>query len=130
MYEWNRTDAAYPNSCVHALFERQAAKTPDLTAVVFQGKTLSYRQLNERANQVAHFLRKRGVSAETLVGVCLKRTPEMVVGLLGIWKAGGAYVPLDPAYPQDRLSFMMKDSAAKFLLTSERPEASFSIRQR
>ncbi len=118
VYEWNRTDAAYPNSCVHALFERQAAKTPDLTAVVFQGKTLSYRQLNERANQVAHFLRKRGVGAETLVGVCLKRTPEMVVGLLGIWKAGGAYVPLDPAYPQDRLSFMMKDSAAKFLLTS------------
>jgi len=119
VYEWNRTDAAYPNSCIHTLFERQAAKTPDLTAVVFQGKTLSYRQLNERANQVAHFLRKRGVGAETLVGICMKRTPEMVVGLLGIWKAGGAYVPLDPAYPQDRLSFMMKDSAAKFLLTSD-----------
>ncbi len=116
--DWNDTRADYPNQCVHELFEGQAAKTPDLTAVSFQGNTLTYRQLNERANQVAHFLRKRGVGPETLVGVCLNRTPEMVVGLLGIWKAGGAYIPLDPTYPQDRLSFMMKDSAAKFLLTS------------
>jgi amino acid adenylation domain-containing protein len=118
VHEWNDTRAAYPIQCVHELFERQAAKTPDLTAVVHQGKTLSYRELNERANQVAHYLRKRGVGPETLVGVCLNRTPEMVIGLLGIWKAGGAYVPLDPAYPQDRLSYMMKDSAAKCLLTS------------
>ncbi len=118
VHEWNSTAAAYPNSCIHELFERQAAKTPDLAAVVYQGTTLSYRQLNERANQVAHYLRNRGVGPETLVGVCLNRTPEMVIGLVGIWKAGGAYVPLDPAYPQDRLSFMMNDSAAKFLLTS------------
>ncbi len=118
VHEWNDTRAAYPVQCVHELFERQAAKTPNLTAVVHQGKTLSYRELNERANQVAHYLRKRGVGPETLVGVCLNRTPEMVIGLLGIWKAGGAYVPLDPTYPQDRLSYMMKDSAAKFLLTS------------
>ena len=100
------------------MFERQAAKTPDLTAVVYQDKTLSYRELNERANQVAHYLRKRGVGPEVLVGISLNRTPEMVIGLLGIWKAGGAYVPLDPAYPQDRLSYMMQDSAAKYLLTS------------
>ncbi len=118
VYEWNDTRAAYPNNCVHELFEQQAAKTPNMTAVVYQGKTLSYRELNERANQVAHFLRKRGVGPEVLVGVCLNRTPEMVIGLLGIWKAGGAYVPLDPAYPQERLSYMMQDSAAKFLLTS------------
>ncbi len=116
--KWNDTRAAYPNNCVHELFERQAAKTPDLTAVVYENKTLSYRELNERANQVAHYLRKRGVGPETLVGVCLNRTPEMVIGLLGIWKAGGAYVPLDPSYPQERLSYMMQDSAAKFLLTS------------
>jgi amino acid adenylation domain-containing protein len=118
VYDWNDTSAEFPNNCVHELFERQAAKTPDLTAVVYQGKTLSYRELNERANQVAHYLRKRGVGPEALVGVCLNRTPEMVIGLLGIWKAGGAYVPLDPAYPQDRLSYMLTDSAAKFLLTS------------
>jgi len=118
VHEWNATRAEYPNNCVHELFERQAEKTPDLTAVVYEGKTLSYRELNERANQVAHYLRKRGVGPEVLVGVCLNRTPEMVIGLLGIWKAGGAYVPLDPAYPVERLSYMMQDSAAKFLLTS------------
>ena len=118
VHAWNNTRAPYPDRCVHELFERQAAKTPDLTAVIYQGKTLSYRELNERANQVAHSLRKRGVGPETLVGVCLQRTPEMAIGLLGIWKAGGAYVPLDPAYPQERLSFMMRDSAAKILLTS------------
>ena len=89
-----------------------------MTAVESEGKTLSYRELNERANQVAHYLRKRGVGPEVLVGVCLNRTPEMVIGLLGIWKAGGAYVPFDPTYPQERLSYMMQDSAAKFLLTS------------
>ncbi len=116
--EWNATRADYEASCIHELFERQAAKTPDLDAVVFQGKALTYRELNERANQAAHYLRKRGVGPETLVGVCLNRTPEMVVSLLGIWKAGGAYVPLDPTYPQDRLAFMMKDSAAKFLVTT------------
>jgi amino acid adenylation domain-containing protein len=118
VYEWNLTLAAYPNICVHELFERQAAKTPDLTAVVSEDKTLSYRELNERANQLAHYLRKRGVGPEVLAGICLNRTPEMVIGLLGIWKAGGAYVPLDPAYPRERLSYMMRDSAAKFLLTS------------
>lgn len=118
VYEWNLTLAAYPNCCVHELFEQQAAKTPDLTAVVSEGKTLSYRELNERANQLANYLRKRGVAPEVLVAICMNRTPEMMIGLLGIWKAGGAYVPLDPAYPRERLSFMMRDSAAKFLLTS------------
>jgi amino acid adenylation domain-containing protein len=118
VHEWNDTRAEYPKTCVHELFERQAAKTPELTAVVYQGQKLSYRELNERANQMAHYLRKRGVGPEVIVGVCMNRTPEMVIGLLGIWKAGGAYVPLDPGYPQDRLSYMMQDSAAKFLLTS------------
>jgi amino acid adenylation domain-containing protein len=118
VHEWNATLAAFPNNCVHELFERQAAKTPDMIAVASDGKTLSYRELNERANQVAHYLRKRGVGPEVLVGVCVNRTPEMVIALLGIWKAGGAYVPLDPAYPRERLSYMMQDSAAKFLLTT------------
>jgi amino acid adenylation domain-containing protein len=117
--EWNNTDAAYPSQCVHELFGMQAAKTPDLTAVVYRGESLNYRELNERANQVAHYLRNRGVGPEAIVGVCMNRTPEMVIALLGIWKAGGAYVPLDPAYPQERLSYMLTDSAAKFLLTTE-----------
>ena len=118
VYEWNLTLAAYPNICVHELFEQQAAKTPEMTAVVSEGTSLSYRELNERANQLAHYLRKRGVGPEVLVGICLNRAPELVIGLLGIWKAGGAYVPLDPSYPRERLSYMMRDSAAKFLLTS------------
>jgi amino acid adenylation domain-containing protein len=118
VHEWNDTWAPYPNNCVHELFERQAAKTAGMTAVLYEGKTLSYRELNERANQLAHYLRKRGAGPEILVAVCLNRTPELVIALLGIWKAGAAYVPLDPAYPQERLSYMMKDSAAKFLLTS------------
>ena len=118
LYEWNDTRAEYPNNCVHELFEQQAAKTPAMTAIVSEGKTLSYRELNERANQLANYLRKRGVGPEVPVGVCLNRTPEMVIALLGIWKSGGAYVPLDPAYPRERLFYMMQDSAAKFLLTS------------
>lgn len=118
LHDWNDTRADFPNCCAHELFERQAAKTPDLTAVTYEGKSLSYRELNERANQLAHYLRKRGVAPETLVGICLNRTPELVIGLLGIWKSGGAYVPLDPAYPQERLNYMMQDSAAKFLLTT------------
>jgi amino acid adenylation domain-containing protein len=118
VFEWNEMRAAYPKQCIHELFQQQAARTPDLTAVVHQGKTLSYRELNERANRVAHYLRNRGVGPETLVGACLNRAPEMVIALLGIWKAGGAYLPLDPAYPPERLSYMLKDSAVKFLLTS------------
>ena len=118
LYEWNETAIAFPDRCTHELFQQQAAKTPDLTAVSHLGKRLSYRELNERANQLAHFLQKRGVGPEVLVGVSLNRTPEMVIALLAAWKSGGAYVPLDPAYPQDRLSYMLEDSSAKFLLTS------------
>jgi amino acid adenylation domain-containing protein len=118
--EWNQTQAEYPNVCVNQLFEEQVARTPDAPAVVFQGKQLSYRELNERANQLASYLRKRGVGPEVLVGVSVNRSPEMLVGLLGIWKAGGAYIPLDPTYPQERLSFMVEDSAAKLLLTSSK----------
>ncbi len=116
--EWNQTSADYPKRGVHELFELQAAKTPDAIAVAYQGATLTYRALNERANQLAHYLRQRGVGPEVLVGVCMNRTPDMVVALLGTWKAGAAYVPLDPSYPQERLAFMSQDSGAKFLLTS------------
>ncbi len=106
--------------CVHQLFEQQAARDPDAIAVVGGGKSLSYRELNRRANQVAHYLRKRGVGPDVLVGVCLQRSTELVVALLGVWKSGGAYVPLDSTYPAERLSFMVNDASVKVLLTQER----------
>ena len=82
-------------------------KTPDAIAVVFADQRLTYRELNQRANQLAHYLRKLGVGPEVLVGVCVERSMEMIVGILGILKAGGAYVPLDPSYPDERLAFML-----------------------
>ncbi len=125
LYEWNETRAEYPTACVHELFEKQVARDPDAIALGFEQQQLSYREVNERANQVAHFLRKRGVKPEVLVGVCLERCPEMLIAFLGIWKAGGAYVPLDPAYPKERLSFMLRDAAAKFLLTDSKHTSLF-----
>ncbi len=126
LYEWNDTRTDYPDVCVHELFERQVARTPDATAVVFQGQQLSYRALNERANQLGHYLRKHGIGPELLVGVSMERSPEMLMGLLGIWKAGGAYVPMDPTYPKERLAFMVKDSAAQLLVTTNKHKHLFA----
>src|SRR4029434_7007560 len=110
LVEWNPTAVEYgPRACAHQLFEQQVEQTPEATALVFGEQSLSYRELNERANQVAHYLRARGVGPEVLVGLCLPRSIELAVGLLGILKAGGAYVPLDAEYPKERLSFMMED---------------------
>ncbi|WP_431356810.1 AMP-binding protein, partial [Komarekiella delphini-convector] len=89
----------YQNLCIHQMFEIQVERSPDTIAVVFENTQLTYRQLNQRANQLAHHLRTLGVEPEVLVGICLERSLEMIIGLLGILKAGGAYVPLDPAYP-------------------------------
>ena len=119
--EWNNTQADYPqDQCVHQLFEAQAEKTPDAIAVVFETQQLTYRELNQRANRLAYCLRKLGVKPEVLVGICVERSIEMVMGLLGILKAGGAYVPIDPAYPQERLAFMLSDSQAPVLLTESK----------
>jgi amino acid adenylation domain-containing protein len=126
LYDWNATLSEYPQVCVHELFEQQVSLHPDSIALVFEEQQLTYRELNERANQVAHYLRKRGVGPEVLVGVCLERCPEMLIGLLGVWKAGGAYVPLDPAYPMDRLSFMVTDAAVKVLLTDNKHKPLFA----
>ena len=118
LVEWNQTQVDYPlDATVGGMFEAQAARTPDALAAVFGEQSLTYAQLNARANQLAHFLRARGVGPETLVGLCLERSPEMVVALLGVLKAGGAYVPLDPAYPPERLAFMLEDTACPLLLT-------------
>jgi amino acid adenylation domain-containing protein len=121
LVEWNQTAVAYPkDQCVHQLFEEQVERTPDATAVAFKDKRMTYRQLNERANQLAHYLQKLDVGPDTLVGICVERSLEMVVGLLGILKAGGAYVPLDPAYPAERLAYMLEDSAPVAVLTDGR----------
>ena len=120
LVEWNDTAAVYPkDKCIHELFETQAEGTPEAVAVQFEGKVLTYRELNSRANQLAHYLRELGIGPEKLVGICVERSLEMVVGLLGILKAGGAYVPLDPAYPQERLEFMLEDAQLPVLLTQK-----------
>jgi len=116
--EWNATRADEPRETpFHRLFEAQAAGTPDADAVGFGDTRLSYRELNGRANRLAHHLRDLGVGPDVLVGLCIDRSPEMLVGLLGVLKAGGAYVPLDPGYPADRLAFMLADSGAAVVLT-------------
>jgi non-ribosomal peptide synthetase component F len=117
--EWNQTAAAYPSEqCAHELFERQAARTPDAVAVVYEEAQLTYAALNARANQLAQYLRRdHGVGPEVRVALCLERSVELVVALLGVLKAGGVYVPLDPEYPAERLRFLLGDSAPRVLLT-------------
>ena len=116
--EWNDTTTAYPrDSTVHQLVAAQAARTPEAVAVICADKQLSYRALNRQANQLAHYLRKVGVGPDVLVGICVERSPEMVIGLLGVLKAGGAYLPLDPAYPAERLAFLLQETQAPVLLT-------------
>ncbi|BAZ31917.1 amino acid adenylation domain-containing protein [Cylindrospermum sp. NIES-4074] len=112
------TQTDYPQTaCIHQLFEQQVKRTPAAIAVVFEHQQLTYQELNIRANQLAHHLQKLGVGTETFVGICLERSLDLLIGLLGILKAGAAYVPLDPAYPQQRLEFMLCDAAVPFLLT-------------
>jgi len=114
----NRTQRDYRrDQLVHELFEQQVEKTPDAPAVIYEGEQLTYRQLNERANQLAHYLRGKGIGPDGIVGVCLLRCLDMEVALLAILKAGGAYVPLDPDYPQDRLSLIARETAAPVILT-------------
>jgi amino acid adenylation domain-containing protein len=121
LVEWNDTQVEYPHDkCIHELFEAQAKQTPDALAVVFENQSLTYRQLNQRANQVAHHLQTLGVSPDVLVGICVERSLNMVIGLYGILKAGGTYVPLDPTYPPERLAFMLEDAEVRVLLTQEK----------
>jgi amino acid adenylation domain-containing protein len=120
MVEWNDTGVEYPQDrLIHQIFEAQAEKTPDKIAVVYEGKNLTYRELNQRANQLAHYLQSIGVGPESLVGIAVERSPEMIVGLYGILKAGGAYVPIDPTYPAERIAYMIEDADAPVLLTQQ-----------
>jgi len=121
LVEWNDTSTDYPKRrCIHELFEAQVKQRPDAVAACFAGEQLSYRALNQRANQLAHHLRRLGVGPEVVVGICTERSLEMIVGLLGILKAGGAYLPMDPAYPRERLAFMLEDARLPILLTQQR----------
>jgi len=118
---WKGPSINYPEDlCVHQLFEAQVERSPDVEAVVFEDQRLSYRDLNTRANRLAFRLRRLGVGPEVMVGICLERSLDMVLGLLAVLKAGGAYLPLDPSYPHERLTFMLSDSGAKVLITQRR----------
>ncbi|MCB0207971.1 MAG: amino acid adenylation domain-containing protein [Anaerolineae bacterium] len=134
LVEWNNTQADYPkDKCIHQLFEIQAASTPEAVALIFDNdqmttpndevplssQSITYHELNARANQLAYSLQALGVGPETLVGICVERSIEMVIGLLGILKAGGAYVPLDPTYPRERLAYVLSDSQAKVLVSQK-----------
>jgi amino acid adenylation domain-containing protein len=121
LQEWNATESSWPShACVHQLFEQQVERTPDAVAVKFGSEELSYRELNYRANALAHHLRSRGIGPDSVVGICVERSFDMAVSVLGALKAGAAYLPLDPAYPHERLQFMVEDSHAAVLLTQSK----------
>lgn len=120
LFEWNDTQAETDSVlCIHELFEQQAAAEPEAVAVVVKDDRLTYQELNERANKLAHHLRKLGTGPESLVGICFERSTEAVVAILGILKAGGAYLPLDPSYPRERLSWILTDADAQIVITPE-----------
>lgn len=126
LVEWNNTKRDWPtDNCIHQLFEAQVEKSPEAIALVLEDKQLTYRELNRRANQLARHLRTLGVGPDSLVGICMPYSAEMVTALLAILKAGGAYIPLDPTYPKDRLAFMLEDSRAEVLLTQQELAESF-----
>ena len=121
LVEWNNTQANYPqDKCIHQLIESVAEQNGEANALVFGDEQLSYKELNIRSNKLAHYLKKLGVKSEVLVGLCVERSFNMIIGMLGILKAGGAYVPLDPSYPSERLNFMLEDAQVSVLLTHER----------
>ncbi len=120
LVDWNQTQVDYPGEfCLHQLFEQQVERNPEAIAVRWENESLTYGELNQRANQLAHHLQSLGVKVEQLVGILVERSLEMIVGILGILKAGGAYVPLDPNYPQERLSFMLDDAQVSVMLTQQ-----------
>ena len=127
VYGWNETGVEYPREkCVHELFEEQVERQPEAVAVVYGEECLSYGELNRRANRLGHYLRRLGVRPDSRVAVCMERSVELEIGLLGVLKAGGAYVPLDPGYPEERLRYMLEDSQPVALLTERHLRGQFS----
>lgn len=119
LFDWNNTYAEFPEErCIHELFEQQVQRDPNAVAVIFDHERLTYRELNEKSNQLSHYLRKIGVKEEVLVPVCMNRSLEMIIAILGILKAGGAYVPIDPQYPSNRIQYMLKDTKAEVILST------------
>ena len=120
VYEWNQTDKDYPrHKTIHQLFQEQAERTPDNIALVFENQQLTYKQLNEKSNQLAWYIRKQykqktkqELQPDTLIALCLNRSLEMVIGILAVLKAGGAYVPIDPNYPEERINYILEDTKA------------------
>jgi amino acid adenylation domain-containing protein len=130
LFEFNTADNdPYPYTTLARLFEEQVYKTPDAVALVFEGQQLTYRQLNEQSNQVGHYLRKCGVKEERLVGICMERSLELVIGILGIIKSGGVYVPIDGDYPEERIKYMLEDSNCQWLLSNGKNEKLERINQ-
>ena len=124
---WNATTADYPQRCLHELFAEQARRTPDAVAVIFRDEKMTYRELHERSNKLAWHLRDLGVGPDTIVGICLQRSPALVVGLLGILKAGGAYLPLDPNYPAERLAYITADAKPRVIVTETASAANLAM---
>ena len=117
LVDWNNTQVDYPSEkCIHQLFEEQVEKTPNNTVISFENSQITYKELNEKSNQLAHYIKGRGVETESLVGICVERSVEMIIGMLGILKAGGAYVPIDPDLPQERIAFMLEDANCEIIL--------------
>ncbi|MCM3900875.1 MAG: amino acid adenylation domain-containing protein, partial [Pyrinomonadaceae bacterium] len=130
LVEWNTSKARIPSyGTLHQWFEAQVARTPDAVALTHEGRSLTYQELNQRANRLAHALHERGVGSEVIVGLCLDRSLELVISLLAILKAGGAYLPIDLAYPKERLAFMLEDTRAPFLVTQSRLAADLPVNQ-
>lgn len=121
IYNWNQTDKDYPSDvAIHELFEEQVKKTPDNIALVYEGTRVTYRELNERANQLAHYLKsKHEIKPDTLIALCLDRSEHMLIAILGVLKAGGAYVPMDPSYPNERMEYILEDTNTQVVLTNE-----------
>ncbi|PHS16284.1 MAG: non-ribosomal peptide synthetase [Blastopirellula sp.] len=118
LVEWNKTEVPYRSEkCIHELIEEQVSRKPDSTAIECDGRKMTYNELNERSNQLAHYLIEQGVGPEILVGICIDRSIDMIIGLLGILKAGGAYVPIDPGYPEQRIRYILEDSGVGLILS-------------
>ena len=129
LYDFNDTKAEYPkDKTIHQLFEEQVEKTPDNIALVFEGNQLTYRELNEKSNQLARLLRAKGVKPDSIVGIMVERSVEMIIGIMGVLKAGGTYLPIDPDYPSDRILFMLEDSSATVLLTQKKIESDMKFK--